>query len=208
MAEETDSGELPRFAHSLLGYDRYQVEEYVGRLQEWADDLEARLEAAQRQIEIREEEVRAVRARQKIIEDYEDHPTDTVSAVLITTLEELNRLRENAAAESGRVLEAAKEEALAVVRAAREMAEDVVRRAQAEPRRIEGEAEGRLRRAKEEAEALQRRLSESRPDAGDQRASVERSLLDLSSMMADVTKRLDEMGHELDGAHPAGGATS
>ena len=175
MSEATESGELPRFAHSFLGYDRYQVEEYVGRLHEWADDLEVRLEEAERQIELREEEVRAVRARQKIVEDYEEHPTDTVGAVLVTALDELNQLRDNARAESGRLLESAKDEALAVVRAAREMAEDIVNRAKSEQPRI-GNA-----------------------GAVEYRSSIERSLRDLSNAMADITKRLDEMGHQLEG---------
>lgn len=198
MSEATESGELPRFAHSFLGYDRYQVEEYVGRLHEWADDLEVRLEEAERQIEVREEEVRAVRARQKIVADYEDHPTDTVGAVLVSALDELNQLRENAAAESSRLLEAAKDEALAVVRAAREMAEDIVNRAKAEQQRMESEAEVRLRRAQEEADSVQRHPIESSPGADDRRASIERSLLDLARLMADATKRLDEMGQELE----------
>ena len=178
MSEATESGELPRFAHSFLGYDRYQVEEYVGRLHEWADDLEVRLEEAERQIELREEEVRAVRARQKIVEEYDDHPTDTVGAVLVTALDELNQLRENATAESGRLLEAAKDEALAVVRAAREMAEDIVSRAKAEQPQIAND------------------------DAVEHRASIENALRDLSDEMADITRRLDEMGRQLEDSLP------
>lgn len=206
MTDGTESGELPRFAQSFLGYDRYQVEEYVGRLQEWADDLEARLAEAERQIELREEEVRAVRARQKIVDDYEDHPIDTVGAVLVTALDELNQLRESATAESARVLDAAKDEALAVVRAAREMADDIINRAKADQQRIQSEAEAHLQKAQDEAELLRKRLAEPRLDAADHR-SIERSLLDLSAMMADVTRRLDEMGHELEGSQPPSGSS-
>jgi hypothetical protein len=85
------------------------------------------------------------------------------------------------------------------------MAEDIVNRAKADQQRLENEAAAHLQRTHDEIETRPKPPAESSRDAVAHRSSIERSLLDLSSVMADVTKRLDEMGQELESPRFADG---
>jgi hypothetical protein len=63
VAEASDTGAVPRFASSLVGYDRYQVDDYVHRLLDWAADADERAAEAELRAAARDEELRDLRSR-------------------------------------------------------------------------------------------------------------------------------------------------
>lgn len=72
MTAVDEESTTPQFAHAVRGYDRYQVDEYVQRLHEWAGGTQARAEQAERQAAGYAEEVRRL---QEQIQDMEaGHP--------------------------------------------------------------------------------------------------------------------------------------
>lgn len=146
MADDNETSGTPRFAHALLGYDRYQVEEYLGRLHEWALEAQDRAADLERQLELRDEEIRAL----KVLvhggpgAGAGHEPADQAGAIIVNSLDELVKLRRAAAEEAERAIESARAQALEVVRNARELAEQIVGQARDERDQARREAE-RLR---------------------------------------------------------------
>lgn len=79
MTAVDEESATPQFAHAVRGYDRYQVDEYVQRLHEWAGGTQARAEQAERQAAGYAEEVR--RLQEQIQEMEAGHPASPERAV-------------------------------------------------------------------------------------------------------------------------------
>ena len=172
MADDDGTGEVPRFAHALLGYDRYQVEEYIGRLHDWALEAQARAADLEHRLELRDEELRALKVLVKggsAGAESSEGAADQAGAVIVNSFDELVRLRREAAEESERAIESARAQALQVVRNARELAERIVGEAQDERDRVRREADRML----EEARTRDARRPEDRPPAARNGAAVE-----------------------------------
>lgn len=149
MAEPSDSDEIPRFAHSVFGYDRFQVEEYLGRLHEWALQEQARAVEAERRSDALQEEIRALRS---LLGEGSTDPEavhEHAGAALLRSFDDLSAIRRGAAEESEAALQKAKEEALEIVRCAREMAEQIGAEAEAgreQAERLLADARGQAER--------------------------------------------------------------
>ena len=147
MEEESNDVELPRFANSIFGYDRYQVEEYLARLQEWATDSHWRAEEAERRAAELEEQLEALRGS-----DPQGEP----------------EAREGTG-DHGPLLGEARREAAEILAAARRRAEQILTEAQLR----EADAGRMLQSARAEADAVRQKALEepgsgssgARPDA-------------------------------------------
>lgn len=167
VEEQSDGTEIPRFAHSIFGYDRYQVEEYLGRLQEWAAEAHDRADEAERRaLELEEQlEARQSAATQRAEGPSADQTGDRIGA-------------------------RAREEADEILRAAREIAERMV--AEAERREADG-----LRGQAEELRRQKAEMVPREVDSVDRGTVVEGALSELSEELTRVLGRLEQLEHDL-----------
>ncbi|MCU4186283.1 hypothetical protein K6U06_18095 [Acidiferrimicrobium sp. IK] len=125
VTEETTT---PQFAHAVRGYDRFQVDEYIGRLNEWAAGAQARAEHAERRAATSEEEVRALHHRLNQLEA--ERPAtpeaavsaaaERVSGAVAAGLREIEQIRARAAQEADRLVADARQQAVELVESARQ----------------------------------------------------------------------------------------
>jgi DivIVA domain-containing protein len=133
-----DEPNRPQFATSMRGYDRLQVDDYVDRLIDIADDAEERARVAESELE------------------FSRHTTvgPRVSQILELAVDEGKELRERVASEAERRRDDARAEADAIVTGAREGADLTRREAERTREEILADADARRREVLAEVERL------------------------------------------------------
>lgn len=198
----------PQFAHAVRGYDRFQVDEYVERLTEWATRSQARAleleragaerqqHAAALESQLRELQARGPAGPEEAIQAAADRAAEAVSAA-IRAAEEIRR---RASDDAERRLEEAGRQALEVVETARQsmaaLSEESMReRAQAREQ-VESateaarrQAEEERRRARDEAERV---LIEGRARAAEVVAEAEAEAEAVRQASIDERRQLEE----------------
>ncbi len=158
------------FGISVRGYDRSQVDAYLGRVVEWLADAENRATAAERARESLAREVTELRTTVAMLEERAGLPapqsmsafSERMSQVMESALQAAQELRAEAEREARERRASATEEAERVVAAARDEAEQIVRDARREQETMEASID-RLHAARaaavESLLELQRRLA-------------------------------------------------
>lgn len=164
MTAVQDEADVPEFTHVLRGYDRYQVDDYIQRLNEWAVEAQSRAVESERISQTYAREVTAMRQRVSELEGGPDGQADDtlreaanrVASSLNTAVEESAQIRRRAEAQAERRVadanEAAPETVATVQKAVSGLRQEVIL-ARRETRR---EAETVLEEARAEAEHVRR----------------------------------------------------
>lgn len=198
----------PQFAHAVRGYDRFQVDEYVERLGEWATRSQARAlelerDAAERreyvatlEAQLRELEARGPAAPEEAIQAAAERAAEAVGSALRAA----DEIRRRASDEAERRLDDAARQALEAVETARQsmaaLSEESMReRAQAREQvesAVEAarrQADEERRRARDEAERL---LIEGRARAAEVVADAEAEAEAVRQASIDERRQLEE----------------
>jgi cell division septum initiation protein DivIVA len=215
---------VPEFAHAVRGYDRYQVDDYIERLNEWATGAQARAVEAEGMAQVQADEIGLLRERLAEFED--ERPTTTDHAIKVATeraaatvtvaVQQADEIRRRAAADAEHRLEEASRQAIAIVEAARQSVSGLSEEAATERRNArirnqtlvdEAAAEAELvgRRAAEEAAALidgarteaARLLAEADQQAADKRGSAEHDHRQATEGLAQLQRERTEIMGEL-----------
>lgn len=158
---------IPEFAHAVRGYDRYQVDDYIERLHEWALAAHHRAQDAERREQAHAEEVQDLRARIDELQDHGGAPdralreaAEGAAAAFGAALEEAEALRRRANADAEqRVTEAARE-ATAIVESARQAVAGLTEQTAQQRREARSQTEAALAGAAAEADEVRRRAAD------------------------------------------------
>src|SRR5438046_842230 len=113
-----DHVELPEFATAMRGYDRLQVDEYIGRIDRWWQESQARMAAAEaklRSVQAENDELRrrlAVAAKAQKADDDAAEAGSRIRTLLERAFAECDGLRRRAAEEAEATIATARESAV------------------------------------------------------------------------------------------------
>ena len=212
MTAVQDEADVPEFTHVLRGYDRYQVDDYIQRLNEWAVEAQSRAVQSERISQTYAREVTAMRQRVNELETGPNGEADDtlrdaanrIASSLNTAVEESAQIRRRAEAQAERRVadanEAATETVAAVQKAISGLRQEVIL-ARRETRR---EAETVLEEARAEAEHVRRSATE-RAEAviGEAEGEAARILTDVEESVARLRIERTQIVEELNGLRGA-----
>jgi len=156
--------DLPQFALGMRGYDRDQVDEYVARLNDWAQDWKDRATAAEASARAAAQQVTEMRERLARLEPASFSSTppsiqalgDRVGAILQSAFDAAAEVR----AEADAKLDTARGEAEAIVGEASQESARLLETARTEAERITSGAHSELRSLVERRDSVVTHLSE------------------------------------------------
>lgn len=168
MTAVNDEAVVPEFAHAVRGYDRYQVDDYIERLNEWASGAQARAVEAERMADEQAEEIRALRQRVAEAEDGQPPAPDQAlkeaaeraAGTVAAAVRQADEIRRRASADAEGRLDEAGRQAIAVVEAARQSVAGLSEEAARERQESRLRVQARLDDAGAQAEQLRRRAGE------------------------------------------------
>ena len=184
MTSTPEDISTPQFAHAVRGYDRFQVDEYVERLNEWATQWQAHSGELERRAADREDELIALRARLQELES--QTPTapdeairaaaDRAASAVSMAIRDAEEIRRRASEEAERRLDDAGRQALELLETARQS--------------ISGLAEEAKREGAQARERVEAMISEMRRQGDDERrraeAEAERVLIEGRARAAEL----------------------
>lgn len=151
---------LPEFTIAMRGYDRMQVDEYIGRIGRWMDEAQARTGAAEHAVAQLQRDNQELRRRIAEVEEERGTP----SAALEGLGDRLETMLADAVRDCEEIRQRGVEEANAAVATARKTAVDIVERTRTAVRQLEDAAKDDRRRA---ASALSDAASEADASVAD-----------------------------------------
>jgi cell division septum initiation protein DivIVA len=186
---------VPEFAHAVRGYDRYQVDDYIERLNEWAAGAHARALEAESTAQRQAEEIRALRDHLAEVEDERPAPPDhalkaaaeRAAETVTVAVQQADEIRRRASAAADHRLDEAGRQAVAIVEAARQSVAGLSEEAVKERR----DARLRIQALFDDAAA---QIEELRRRAGNQ---AETALADARTEAASIVAEADQMTAEI-----------
>lgn len=187
MSITSEQSTIPQFAHSVRGYDRFQVDEYIERLNEWAAGAHARAAEAERLAQHREREVLALQARVRDLEaERPQVPEQAIKAAaeraadaVGQALRQADQLRRRAAEEAERRLDDAARQATDIIETARASIEGLTEESLRERQEGRARVDALIAGAEEKAAEIMRRASaEAEAMMLDARARVSEAIAD------------------------------
>lgn len=177
-AMRTDRVANPEFAVVVRGYDRTQVDEYLGELLAWLSEAERRILAADEANEALRRELVQLRATAASLEERAGVPgpqslsafSERMNQLMQSAVEAANELRGQAEREANERRDAVAAEVERMLERAKTEAREILRRARAKERELEESIVGLAERraaAVDQLARLHRELSEllARPEA-------------------------------------------
>lgn len=204
---------LPEFAHAVRGYDRYQVDEYIARLNEWAVGAQVRAQDAERRVE--EMAARSATLEKKLAQlesERTPSPEEALEAASIHAAElvaaavrEAEGIRTRATADAERRAETADREALELLDATRRsvsgLREKMVEEREAARQRADAVLDEARRSAAELSsranEDAERRIADSRSEASRLVAEAQAAVESLRVQIADERRQAAESVEQL-----------
>ena len=168
MTAVDEEAGVPEFTHALRGYDRYQVDDYVQRLNEWAVEAQSRAVESERVSQTYAREVATMRQRVNELEagpngvpdDTLREVADRVASSLNTAVEESTQIRRRAEAQAEQRVAEANEAAAATVAAVQKAIGGLRQEVILARREARREAETILEEARTESEHVRRVVAE------------------------------------------------
>ena len=181
---------LPEFTLSMRGYDRLQVEEYIGRLGRWMNEAQARTTAAEQGVAQLQRANAELRRRVTELEEDGGSP----AAALEGLGQRIEEMLTEAAGDCEEIRRRGMDEANAAVEAARKTAVDIIERTRATVRQLEEAAKADRRQAgsaHETAAAEAEQAATGRVRAADQQAAgiVDDARQQAEAMLAEAEQR-------------------
>lgn len=200
-----DGTGTPEFAHAMRGYDRFQVDEYIERLREWAAGSQARADNADRKLAEMSRVVADLRHQlQELRTEMPETPesaiadaTDRASAAVTLALEEADAIRRRAADEADGLLANAHSQSLEIVEAARRSVQALTEAAASERRNAHSQAETLAGDAAREAGEVRRRAEDEALQLIGEAETEARRLIDKANEHAETVRvRADQEARE------------
>lgn len=162
MTAVEQESSVPLFAHAVRGYDRYQVDDYIHRLNEWATGAQARAVEAERQAAVQAELVASLQETVAALERSRPEPPDEelrqtserTSEIIAAAVREADEIRRRAGEDAERRLDDASRQAVEVVESARRAVAVLNEEASDERRRAHLRIDDLMRAAEQDAADL------------------------------------------------------
>lgn len=195
--QETGS---PDFAHAVRGYDRYQVDEYLERMNEWVAGAQARAEEAERYARSRDTELNAL--RQRLREAEEEQPTvpdqvlkeaaERARAAVATAVAQADEIRRITSEDADRRSQQAQEQALQIVEAAHRAVSGLSEEAANERRESRHRADAVMEEAHRRVEQLNLEAAQTAEKVVSEGRAEAKRLIDEAKASAEETRRASE----------------
>lgn len=201
MTTINDESVVPEFAHAVRGYDRYQVDDYIERLNEWAAGAQARALEAEGQLQAQDQEIRHLRDRVGELESERPSTPDQAlktaaertSEIVTAAVQQADEIRRRAAADAERRLDEASLQAVAAVEAARQSVAGLAEEATQERRDARQRIDAMYDDAARHAEEVKRRATEEAETVlGDARVEAARIVSEAETAAAETRARLED----------------
>lgn len=201
MTTLNDESVVPEFAHAVRGYDRYQVDDYIERLDEWAAGAQARALEAEGQLRAQDQEIHHLRDRVGELES--ERPStpaqalktaaERASETVTAAVQQADEIRRRVAADAERRLDEASLQAVAVVEAARQSVAGLAEEATQERRDVRLRIDSMYDDAARHAEEVKRRATEEAETVlGDARIEAARIVSEAETTAAETRARLED----------------
>ena len=201
MTTIEDESVVPEFAHAVRGYDRYQVDDYIERLNEWAAGAHARALDAERTVQEQAERIQSLQDRLAETDEHRPPAVDeairaaaTRTAEMVTAaVAQADDIRRRASADADRRLDEASRQAIAIVEAARQSVAGLTEEAATARTEARARVQTVLDDVTQQAEDLRRRADETAETAvADARAEATRLVEEAEQMAAAIRAQAED----------------
>lgn len=201
MTTLSEQSAVPEFAHAVRGYDRYQVDDYIERLNEWAGGAQARAVEAEKRCQEQAQEIRMLRERLDELEGQSPAAPDRAIKVaadrcadaVAMAIQQADEIRRRAAQDAEHRLGEASRQAAAIVEAARQSVSGLSEDAARERREARQRVEAMLEEASRKADELTRRAAgETERAAAEARGEATRIVSEAEAAAAEIRARTED----------------
>jgi vacuolar-type H+-ATPase subunit H len=195
-----DEAVVPEFAHAVRGYDRYQVDDYIERLNEWASGAHTRAVDAERLAGEQADQLRVL--RQKLADAEEGRPVapdQTLKAAaersaetVAAAIHQADEIRRRATADAEHRLDEAGRQAVAVVESVRQSVAGLSEEAGRERQEARLRVQTWLDDAANQAEQLRQQVvEEAERTRAEARSEAARLVADAEREASEIHERTD-----------------
>jgi cell division septum initiation protein DivIVA len=207
MTTVEDESVVPEFAHAVRGYDRYQVDDYIERLNQWAAGAHKRAVDAERTVERQSREIEDLQDRLAELEEHRSpsaeqslrSAAERTAEMVTAAVTQADEIRRRASADADRRLDEASRQAVSMVEAARLSVAQLSEEAAKERKESRGRVEAVLGGVREEADQVRREADEAAQSTlAEARAEAARLVQEAERDAAGISQRseMERTSHE------------
>ncbi len=198
MTTVEDESVVPEFAHAVRGYDRFQVDDYIERLNEWAAGTHSRAVEAEKTIEQQARHIEALRDRVAELEEHRLPSADEAlreaaertAEMVSAAVAQADEIRRRASADADRRLDEASRQAVDIVEAARRSVAGLSDEAARERRESRGRAQIVLDEVRHQTDGIRLEAEETaRTTVAEAGAEATRIVEEAERLAADTRQR-------------------